>query len=692
MKLVIYGKEDLNTLENWASEIFTQVPNHSKIRPVYNEPAFNNENLSNLWKITPVKDKDLIEFSWVLKNLDQYYRSHPGKYINHLIGHEGENSLLSLLIDEGLALELSSGYDTEINQFTKFSITIQLTKKGMSNYKEVCAIIFKYLQMLKQKGTEKRIFEEIQSVYKMKFMFKDKEQPMNYTSHLASFMQYYPIEDIARLPYLFEEYQSDLINEVVNSFNIDNMRINLISKSLEEECNQVEPWYGTKYSVESLPRELQEMWHNPIIQPKSSKKLDLPPQNIYIPKNFNLYSNSTQLKYPEKIYESDCSVLWYKQDDTFNRPKGGVFLNIYSNDCEFGKSEEAYLLSEIWLRLYKDSIRETLYLMSMAGVNISIDISSSGIDIDVTGFDDTLDKVSEKICHTLETFEPSLMEDHFKNIYDEMIKGFKNFEKNAAYQQAFSYENVLINKGNLAYTHRELLKSLENLTFNDLLKFHKKWLTTIRSEWLIIGNITRNKALETCKNCEKVIQNIRKQSQVLLKELIPEIRTVNIPNNTTWLYEEKLSLKGADVGETNSAIIAYFQYEQENPKSRVSLRVLSNYLRDPCFDRLRTDEQLGYIVSGSHSENRGILGYYILIQSSIAGPQFLSSRIRAFLDSTRDKIKNITEEEFKTFVQSVRIKIMQKDLSIYEEAYRYLNEINKHKYVFDRSKLSDYVV
>ena len=445
--------------------------------------------------------------------------------------------------------------------------------------------------------------------------------------------------------------------------------------------------------MEPLPNELRQLWNDPIIQTKSFKILDLPPQNLYIPKNFNLYTNTSQSKYPEKLYESDSSVLWFKQDDTFNKPKGGIFLKIYSNDCGFGKLEEAYLLSKIWLRLYKDSIRETLYLMSMAGVSISIDIASSGIDIDIAGFDDTLDRVSEKVCYTLEAFEPNLMEDHFKNIYAEMIKGFKNFEKNAAYQQAFSYQNVLINKGSPSYHHRDLLKTLENLTFNDLLKFHKNWLTTIRSEWLIIGNITQDKALETCKTCEKVIKNIRSQSQILLKDLIPEIRAVNISNNTTWLYEEKLTLNTAEVSETNSAIIAYFQFEAENPKSRVLIQVLSNYLRDPCFDRLRTDEQLGYIVSGSHLESRGILGYYILIQSSIAGPQFLSSRIGAFLDSTREKIKKISDEEFKIFVESVRIKILQKDLSIYQEAYRYLNEINKHRYVFNRSKIFfwDYV-
>ena len=46
---------------------------------------------------------------WFLDNMVPRYVSNPHKYISHLLGHEGENSLLALLIEEGLALELTAG-------------------------------------------------------------------------------------------------------------------------------------------------------------------------------------------------------------------------------------------------------------------------------------------------------------------------------------------------------------------------------------------------------------------------------------------------------------------------------------------------------------------------------------------------------------------------------------------------------
>lgn len=66
------------------------------------------------------------------------------KYHSHLFGHEGENSLLSYLIAEGLALELTSGYDHELWNFSNFYVDITLTRKGLENVDKVTEAVFKY--------------------------------------------------------------------------------------------------------------------------------------------------------------------------------------------------------------------------------------------------------------------------------------------------------------------------------------------------------------------------------------------------------------------------------------------------------------------------------------------------------------------------------------------------------------------
>jgi insulysin len=87
-----------------------------------------------------------------LENTEKHYKSNPLKYISHLIGHEGPNSLLSLLIDEGLALELSSSQTEQMRTFSYFNLTIKLTKKGLENRNTVIKHVFAYLKMIQEKG------------------------------------------------------------------------------------------------------------------------------------------------------------------------------------------------------------------------------------------------------------------------------------------------------------------------------------------------------------------------------------------------------------------------------------------------------------------------------------------------------------------------------------------------------------
>ena len=73
------------------------------------------------------------------------WRSNPLSYFSHLIGHEGENSLLSYLKQEDYAMELSAGGDDELNCMSDFNVCITLTKKGLANTEKVADAAFKYI-------------------------------------------------------------------------------------------------------------------------------------------------------------------------------------------------------------------------------------------------------------------------------------------------------------------------------------------------------------------------------------------------------------------------------------------------------------------------------------------------------------------------------------------------------------------
>lgn len=59
--------------------------------------------------------------------------------------------------------------------------------------------------------------------------------------------------------------------------------------------------------------------------------------------------------------------------------------------------------------------------------------------------------------------------------------------------------------------------------------------------------------------------------------------------------------------------------------------LLEQMAYEPCYDVLRTKEQLGYTVSSGMRNTLGVLGYCVVVQSAAYSVEHISARIDAFL-------------------------------------------------------------
>jgi insulysin len=309
-----------------------------------------------------------------------------------------------------------------------------------------------------------------------------------------------------------------------------------------------------------------------------------------------------------------------------------------------------------------------------------------GPEIVISGFNDSIDKVSIALFEKIRDFNPLSMKEQFVHLREAHLKDLRNFYRNQPYQQAYTFTSCMLKKGGGNFLPEEEIEALENISFEDLVHFHENFFKTTRLEGLFVGNMTQDQVVHVSENIEKIVTTMRGEGAVLPREDIPEVRAVNLKTNTTWFFEHVSKNSEVQHVEPNSSLMSVFQFEEETPFLRVLMSILGNYLKEPCFDKLRTDEQLGYIVSGFNGEMRKVLNYVVIVQSNVQGPQYLSGRVLNFLDTMREKIKSLTDEEFAKYVESIRVKILIKDLSIRQEGSRYWNEICTHKYIFDRKE------
>jgi insulysin len=110
MKLCVLGRESLDVLQAWVSDLFSAVENKSlKPNRWLDETPFNTDNLGVECFAKPVMDSRELNLLFPFLDEDRLFESQPSRYISHLIGHEGPGSIMAYIKSKGWANGLSAG-------------------------------------------------------------------------------------------------------------------------------------------------------------------------------------------------------------------------------------------------------------------------------------------------------------------------------------------------------------------------------------------------------------------------------------------------------------------------------------------------------------------------------------------------------------------------------------------------------
>ena len=684
MCLCVYSNQSISDLSVLVENIFSKVPkNENYSPPIYNTILpYDEKNLGFLYKIFPIKDKDSIDFNYFLPDTSLYYKKKPLNFLSSVIGHEGPNTLTSSLKKDDLIISLLSSGRNVVKTYSVFSINISLTKKGLENYEEVILRVLKYIKFLQGNKINKRYFDEYQKIKQIDFDYKSKNTSRSEVKEYSVSLNDYEDDDILTGKHLVEEYDEELIKKFLDLLNEKNLNIYFSSKQFENECNLIEEWYETKYSKEKF--DFTEKVNN-----YSFKTLhDYPPENKFIPTNLDLLpinADLEKIKYPEKIFSNEKCELWYKQDTQFKLPKACIKVKFLfqKNICN-NASIKNKILSSITSTLIKKGLNEILYMAEEAKVKFSFDINSHSLTFDVSGFNSSMNETMKIILETFKKIDFNSEQEKFDLIIKKLIQKYKNFYLDRPSSVCKTYLDIILLKP--SSTANEKLNCLQNykITLEDAIKFKKEILNNAIEEWLIQGNLSKENALE--------IFNISNQSLGIdinnkNKIEITPIRAINISNELKFTYK----FFNPNKKEKNSSIICYYQCGEfssvEKLKDKIYLNVLSHPLRDKFFNILRTKEALGYIATMTLFKLRGIFGFKCAIQSNVKNPEFIIKRVENFLLEMKNYFNNISDEDFKSYVNSSILALKKKDTNLSQEVSRNFDEIIQHSYLFNRREI-----
>jgi insulysin len=668
IKLAVLGRESLDVLQAWVASKFHEVPNLQRQVRLTNPDIvpFRKAELTLRYSIVPVKDLRNLALYWPLPSMKDHYLKKPTHYVSHLIGHESEGSLLSLLKKKGWGYELVAGAVRPGSDFEVFKVTIKLTEEGFDHIDDIITHTFEYIEMLRAAKVQEWIFREIALIDAIDFRFKEKEGASSYVSNLASNMHWYPPHHFLSGPYLVSEFDPALIEQVLQLLNPYNLRVHVVSKKFEGQTNEEEQWYKTQFKKEAIDSKLLEAWARPLANPH----LHLPPVNEFIPTALDIKPQpDAEEEYPRLILQEAGLSVWHKQDRKFLFPKADLrFVIVTPTAYDSPRHAVAALL---YMHLLNDSLNEYAYLADIAGLKFKLATSPRGIAFHVHGYDQKLAVLLEKLLGRLIALP--IAQDRYLMFKEKTLRDYQNMKKNQPWEHARI--ELEYHQWSQIWDTDEKIQALQELEMSDLETLPKWLLGEALVEAQVVGNITAAEARELSLK----IPGILKYRPLPLSR-VPERRIVQLPVGHHFVVQKP----EPNPDNNNSAIYHYYQVGPDDVEVEVQLQTIAQIAHEPAFDILRTKQQLGYLVWSDVRNYYGICGYRFIIQSSVKDPDYIHERIEEFIVELRQIIAGMSDTQFEDHKNGLIVRLEEKDKSLQHEAAYYWEEVSSHKYMFDR--------
>ncbi|UJR18241.1 hypothetical protein I4U23_005141 [Adineta vaga] len=680
MSLVVLSNHSLDELQSFVVNSFKTIPNKQLIAQKYSADPYG-PTTRKICYVEPIAEFRLMSINWVIPDYHELYYCNPGLYLSFLMSHQGKGSLFSHVKKRGFASRLLSYSRTQYAPgFNFFTIEVELTIEGLKRWDEIIVIIYQYMAMLRKEGPQKRIFDERKNMRMMNFQFAEKESPYAFVKNLASEIRDYPLTDCLFGGYDLREFRPDLICHLLNEYLIPSkMKIFLFGKEFTTIATEKEKWYGIKYKQEDLSDDLIKKCETNI----NIDDFYLPLPNDFIPTNFELYHNDQNItikcpQLPIKIQENEYFRLYYAEDRFYKLPKVFLYFNLSNSLVNIDPIHRN--MNSIYVELVKDSLSDLTYPARLAGLKYNLSTSLYGIELSINGYNHKTCILFEKIIDRMMNFK--IDQQRFEIFRELRKQNLKNFHTQESYSMAKCGINYLT--AEYQWNNDELLSCVDEITSHDMEIFKQCLFTRFYVDSFMYGNLTKSQAIDYMRIFQEKFHKNH-----LFQPLFPNMwftqRHLMLPEGCNFAYTM------LNDGSCTNAIHIFLQCFQQNLENNALINLFSHLIHEACFNQLRTKEQLGYIVQSGVYRIYGAQGIQIIIQST-SELDYLNQRIELFLDSIREYIEQMSDDEFRKQRDAFIIKSTEIPKSMEDQGDEFWGEITSHQFCFNRPQLESEIV
>jgi secreted Zn-dependent insulinase-like peptidase len=420
----------------------------------------------------------------------------------------------------------------------------------------------------------------------------------------------------------------------------------------ELETDQVEPWFSVPYSLNVGEIETAEF---------ADAKLNLPAVNPYLPSNLDLLPKDDEGI--SLVSDSSNLQIWLDSDVSFGTPRANSRIQLLLSNGLSSLEDAAY--AELYRRLVNDSLSTTVYPAYLAGLGYSIGGNETGYTVSLNGYQDKqlnlLATVIEQLLHA------ELTDERFSTFKRGLIKDLRNAEKDKPYTQTLSALSTLLISS--SWSPAALAEALLPLKLGEL----KTWRQNKLAKMAVIAGLHGNVSTKDAQALEN-----------LLKKTLP-MAAVKKEKSTVADITEPLLLN-MNVDHNDAALLIYVQDKDASFASRAKSGLAGQILRSAYFSSLRTDQQLGYVVSAGVRRLNTRSGNLFLVQSPKAGVKDLEQATLTFMQNYVDSWQDLSNEEFAQQKSGLISRLTESDKNLAQRSQKYWQNLQDENYDFDTNK------
>lgn len=641
MTLAVTSNASLDQQEAWVRTYYAEIENRH-LEPIRFDPNFSPAKPAlRIIRMEPVKDLRTLTLEFALPVMGQFYASKPGQLLGSIIGDEGTGSLLSVLKAEGLATGLGAGSHDSSPDFGTFDINVSLTPAGLANYSRVLQLIFGAIDQIKAADYPAYLFAERRAMAQLDEMFSNRGDGANRAVFLANQLRNVPMAIAEREPFLWLDPDPTGYQLILDHLRPDNALVSLVAKGVTTDA--VEPHYGTRFSYteESGPA------YTSLLKPAAVTAFHLPKPNPFIPDSADLLPIQ-----PVQLIDEPALSLYYAQDTEFLRPM--VAQNYRFRLPRSLATLETSVLLDFYQASVNEALNETAYPARNAGLGFAITADLDGVQITVSGYDASANRLLDVLTTNLVNFE--LTEERFAAVKDGLVRGWQNFPLSDAH--LLVRESIRSASREFYFEPSEKLPIAETITLADVKAFAHRLFKQGKIEALVHGNVSAASAVGNARRVQDALQNTGIADAQILRP-----RRLKINPGETIHHRQKLEVN-------NSAFRRQYIIGDDSPEMRAASLVLSNFISEPFFSEMRTRQQLGYIVGGGAGRDQNLTLAFFVIQSPDYPADEVERRAEAMIAQLPDLLSELSDDAWATLVGGARAQLEEKDKDIADRTGR----------------------